>query len=265
MKFSVVIPTYNHGKYLKNAIESVLAQSEKSFEIVVINNYSEDDTLEVINEFKDSRIRVFNFRNYGCIAASRNIGINNSNGEIVCFLDSDDSWDNQKLVTIKTEFEKDSCIDIICHAERWCKSNVFIRNVMYGPDEKAKYNQLLLRGNCISTSAMAVKKKCLFEMQGFSEEQKFNMVEDYELWLRLSKRGYQFKFITDVLGTYNIHRQNSSRAVFKQMSAEISVLKLNFLSLYNHKLPLWRLGVIKRMLKLFASYFKRYLYLKIGI
>ncbi|MDP2842393.1 MAG: glycosyltransferase family A protein, partial [Acetobacterium sp.] len=87
---SVVIPTYNHAGFLREALESLVAQTFSDWEALVVNNYSEDDTLDVVEAFNDPRIRVENFRNNGVIGASRNRGIRLSKGKYIAFLDSDD-------------------------------------------------------------------------------------------------------------------------------------------------------------------------------
>lgn len=88
--FSIVIPTYNHGHFIKQCLESVLNQTYTHWEIIVVNNYSEDNTVEVVESLSDKRIRLINFSNAGIIAASRNKGIELANGDWICFLDSDD-------------------------------------------------------------------------------------------------------------------------------------------------------------------------------
>ena len=95
--FSVVIPTYNQADFLKVALASVLAQTYDDFELIVVNNYSSDHTLDVLAEVTDARLSVINFRNDGIIAASRNTGIKASKGAYVAFLDSDDAWNSNKL------------------------------------------------------------------------------------------------------------------------------------------------------------------------
>ena len=75
---------------------SVLAQTVLSWELIIINNFSEDDTIEVVNSFKDPRIKLLNYSNDGIIARSRNIGAAKSKGEYIAFLDSDDHWREQK-------------------------------------------------------------------------------------------------------------------------------------------------------------------------
>ena len=97
--FAVVIPTYNQADYLKEAIDSVLAQSFTDFEIVVVNNHSTDNTREVIDSFNDPRITSIDFSNDGVIGAGRNVGIRAAKSDYVCFLDSDDTWYPEKLAS----------------------------------------------------------------------------------------------------------------------------------------------------------------------
>jgi glycosyltransferase involved in cell wall biosynthesis len=94
---SVIIPTYNRANYLKKSIQSVVSQTIKDIEIIVINNYSTDNTLEVINSFYDQRIQIINFKNDGVIARSRNKGLVQSTGKYIAFLDDDDIWCPDKL------------------------------------------------------------------------------------------------------------------------------------------------------------------------
>jgi len=89
---SVIIPTYNHARFLRAAIQSVVDQTFPDWEIVIVNNYSEDDTVQIVASFNDPRIRLVNFCNHGVIAASRNHGMSLATGKAIAFLDSDDIW-----------------------------------------------------------------------------------------------------------------------------------------------------------------------------
>ena len=89
---SVVIPTYNHAKFLGKALESVIYQTYRNWEVIVIDNKSTDGTRQVIENYKDPRIQYFKISNDGIIAKSRNLGINVAKGEWIAFLDSDDWW-----------------------------------------------------------------------------------------------------------------------------------------------------------------------------
>ena len=84
---SIIIPTYNHAKLLKKALDSVVAQTFTKWEAIVVNNFSTDDTIEIVDAFNDSRIRIINFSNFGVIAASRNRGLRDATGGFIAFLD----------------------------------------------------------------------------------------------------------------------------------------------------------------------------------
>ena len=115
--FSVVMPTYNQAKYLKASIDSVLRQSYKDFEIIIIDNYSTDETQKIIKKYKSRRIRAIKFRNKGIIAASRNLAIKNSKGQWIAFLDSDDMWFKNKLRKIYKEINKNKNVKVFCSNE----------------------------------------------------------------------------------------------------------------------------------------------------
>lgn len=248
---SVVIPTYNHARFLRKALDSVCRQTFTDWEAIVVNNYSEDDTEDVVASFADPRIRLENFRNHGVIAASRNLGIKLSQGGYVAFLDSDDSWHPEKLARVIMAL--DDGYGLVCHGEIWMKDDVEFKRVNYGPAEKSKYRSLLFERNCISTSAVTVRKGCLEKVGGFSEEPAFAMVEDYELWMKLARAGYRFAFIDEMLGIFNLHAANSSRAVFRQMNAELAVLEKHFSQLESWPLG-DRLRRLRRLGRVYLSY-----------
>lgn len=223
---SVVIPTYNHGQFLRAAIQSVIDQTFTDWEAVVVNNYSEDNTLEIVASFKDPRIRLVNFRNHGVIAASRNHGIGIATGKVIAFLDSDDVWYSEKLQ--RCMYVLGGHADVVCHGEAWIKENAPARIVMYGPQSRTRYLSLLYEGNCLSTSAMVVRKSALDKVGGFSEDSQMVTAEDYELWLRLAREGCSFVLIEEVLGEYRLHGGNQSKAVMRNMCAELAVLEKHF-------------------------------------
>lgn len=139
---SIVIPTFNHAPLLNRALESVRQQTYQNWEAIVVNNFSTDNTIEVIESFKDPRIKLINFSNNGVIAASRNQGINAASGKYIAFLDSDDKWYPIKL---------EKCVDaaqtgaqLICHGELWINTDSSTRAVMYGPVKNAKYEKLFV-------------------------------------------------------------------------------------------------------------------------
>ena len=94
---SVIIPTFNRANDLARAVKSVIAQTFTSWELIIVDNHSVDNTDEVVRHFNDPRIKLLKIHNDGVIAASRNLGIHFSSGTYIAFLDSDDWWTPDKL------------------------------------------------------------------------------------------------------------------------------------------------------------------------
>ena len=223
---SVVIPTFNHAKFLKKALDSVIAQTFQNWEAVVVNNFSTDDTIEVVNSFADPRIKLFNFSNNGVIAASRNHGLKEATGDFIAFLDSDDVWYPNKLQKCAELAAAGS--QFICHGELWINSDLTQRTVMYGPASNATYNRLLYKGNCISTSTTFIAKPLLDSVQGFDEDPEIITTEDYDLWLRLAAENPRTSFIPEVLGEFHRLADSASSSVLRNFAAELIVLKTHF-------------------------------------
>lgn len=224
--FSVVIPTYNQADFLRIALKSVLDQTFKDFEIIVINNFSCDHTLEVISEFEDPRLNVINFKNNGVIGASRNVGIKASKAEYVAFLDSDDTWHPNKLSKVARIIEKDPGIGLICHNQDLIREGRVVKQTSYGPPpgfEGDMVAHAMLVCNGPTTSSSTVARKYLNEVNSFSEDPAFITAEDYDMWIKLA-RICRFKFMPEVLGAYNYHEISASNNVELHMNAVLSTL-----------------------------------------
>jgi len=220
---SIVIPTYNHAKFLRGALNSVIAQTFTRWEAIVVNNFSQDETVSVIESYSDPRIRFVNFANHGVIAASRNHGIAVTTAPYIAFLDSDDIWYPEKLDKCLRRLEEG--FDLVCHAEKWIGPGDRVRMSAYGPEARATYSELLYEGNCISTSAAVVKREFVERVGSFSEDAAFITAEDYELWLKLARAGARIGFVPDILGEYLIHEGNQSRAALRNMEAVMAVVQ----------------------------------------
>jgi len=217
----IVIPTYNQADFLREALGSVIAQDYPNWHAIIVNNLSTDHTHDVVREFADSRIEIVDFANQGVIAASRNLAIRNLTATYLAFLDSDDWWQPQKLSRCVERLERGA--DLVCHAEEW-KAPKFSRVVTYGPQARTEYRQLLLGGNCLSTSAIVGRTEMFKAVDCFSERHDFITAEDYDLWLRLAQRGYRIALIDDVLGTFRIHSTSASSSIARNSAAEMAVV-----------------------------------------
>ncbi|MDD5005988.1 MAG: glycosyltransferase [Candidatus Omnitrophica bacterium] len=225
--FSIIIPAYNQGWLLKKALESVLRQEFDNYEVIIIDDGSTDNTREIVNSFQDVRIKYY-YQNNSRLAIARNTGIKHAKGKYVAFLDADDIWYSEKLKKCYEIIMKNPDKDLICHNEIMKDiSGRIIRNLFYGPYETGMFRRLLFKGNCLSPSATVVKKDVLVDVGMFRENPEFFSVEDYDLWLRLSKE-YKFYFIPEILGEYIIHGKNMSLDIERQANHEVEVVKQNF-------------------------------------
>ena len=223
---SIVIPTYNHAPMLQRALATVVEQTYQNWNAIVVNNFSTDNTLEVVTAFNDPRIQCVNFRNNGVIGASRNEGIALATGKYVAFLDSDDTWFPTKLERCVEILE--SGFDLVCHAEYWIDESGKSRLVAYGPSEAATHHNLIYKGNRISTSATVVRTALLKEVHGFDVAPEWISTEEYDLWIRLAAMSDKFSFISEPLGEYHRHDKNVSANIEKHLAAELALLAKHF-------------------------------------
>lgn len=187
---SVIIPTYNRCELLKKTIESVQNQTLKNLEILVCDDGSADDTECVVREMmkSDSRIKYLDCGHNGRPAIPRNIGINESKGEWISFLDDDDVWKPTKLEAQLFMMEKYEVKASATNAlflvngvetlERYFSSDDF-------PTCVYKFEDFLPH-NPVICSSMIVHRDVLDKCDGFPEGEKLKAIEDYALWLRVS-------------------------------------------------------------------------------
>lgn len=237
---SVVISVYNSEKFITRTLDCVKAQIFNDFEIIVIDDGSDDNTQIAVTGYINSnlnlRIRLISQENKG-IAGARNKGILAARGRYIAFLDHDDIWYSEKLKKCYEVFVRYPGVDLVCHNEAMRDgSGKFIRNLNYGPYVPEMFRKLLFEGNCLSTSATVIKRNVLLESGMFIEDRIFSTAEDYDLWLRLSKK-YKFYFIREVLGEYIFSNISASSNFEKHYSNQIKVLKKNFKE-YGKKKPL---------------------------
>jgi glycosyltransferase involved in cell wall biosynthesis len=217
---SVVIPTYNHARYLGCALESVLDQTYTNWEAIVIDNHSTDNTDEVMASFTDPRITYLKIHNNGVIAASRNAGIRTAKGEWVAFLDSDDRWYPRKFEQCISHLENGA--DLVAHGLKVIgEGNGYI---ICGPKQRATFDALLNKGSCITPSATMIRKSILNKVQGFSESPRLNTAEDYHLWIKLANENISMEFLAEILGEYRVHADNQSGSAVRHMHSALEVI-----------------------------------------
>lgn len=201
---SVIIATYNRDYCIDRAIKSVIDQTYQNWELLIIDNNSQDNTDKVVASFDDPRISMHKILNGGIVAKSRNLGIQLSSGKFIAILDSDDSWTEKKL-------EKSILIlingaDFVYH-DLYLKGLSFIssfskRRLKARSLASPVFDDLWFNGNAINNSSVVLSKELLIKAGSFSEDPDVLTAEDYFCWLELSKLTEKFIKINVVMGFY---------------------------------------------------------------
>ncbi len=202
---SIIIPTFNREALLKRAIDSVLSQTINNFEILIIDNFSKDNTEMLIKSYNDERIFFFKNKNNGIIANSRNYGIERANGNYIAFLDSDDWWESSKLEKSILAL-KSFGADLIYH-DCYIKGQNLNKRTHCRQVKNPVYNDLVFNGNTLVTSSVVLTRESL-ENTRFSEITSKSGWEDYDLWIELSKKGLKFQRIKEPLANYWMGQDN---------------------------------------------------------
>ena len=220
---SVVMPTYNHARFIGKSVESVLGQSYGNFELKIVDNYFQDNTEEIVAAYADPRIRYVKFPAKGVVAAARNYGISLAKGEYVAFLDSDDLWLPEKLGTQLEAFGRGGDVAMVYSRFRTITGDTVSEQVLPKVQRclsGAIFRDLYLR-HFIACSGVMVRKNILEQLGGFDESPALVVVEDVDLWLKIALAGQIRCASEHPLFLYRIHAANLSRGHFKKYKRAI--------------------------------------------
>ncbi|HLF18598.1 MAG TPA: glycosyltransferase [Candidatus Omnitrophota bacterium] len=209
---SVVMPTFNHAAFIKEAIDSVLGQTHRNLELIIVDNFSKDKTEQIVRSVPDQRIRYYQFANKGIIAASRNFGIKQAKGDFIAFLDSDDMWFPEKLEKQTELLLKDGSYGL-CFCKLQIKSPDLTEDgSIRGPkinDRCGSLYKRLTKNNFICSSSVIVRSAILNKVGYFDENEEIVTAEDFDLWLRILRLSGGV-FLDEVQGVYRKHVVNES-------------------------------------------------------
>jgi len=187
---SVIIPSFNAEATIQDTVNSVLNQSYKNIEVIIVDDNSTDKTAEIIEEISKSSAKVQSHaleENFGGPAKPRNLGIEQSKGEYLAFLDADDIWHPEKL-KIQFEYMNSSGAIISCSTrENFCETKELQIFPKYSNSNGLTFSyEQLLQKNWTNTSSMMLKKEFLGTLR-FSTDKRLIAVEDFHLWCRFLK------------------------------------------------------------------------------
>lgn len=225
-RVSIVISTYNRAFLLPEAIQSVIKQTYRDYELIIIDDGSLDETASIIDQISDHRIRYYYQDNAG-LAAARNAGLRRAQGTYVAFLDDDDLWLPDKLARQVQTFEKDRQIGWVTGGYRTIdgqgKSLGEFRPWLWQPQLDL---QTWLTGCPTVPSAVMVRRDWIEKVGGFDEELSRHAcgAEDWDLWLRLAYAGCPMAWAKEILCAYRLHASSMMHNARRQRQSMLLVL-----------------------------------------
>ncbi len=202
-KITVLMSVYNGQRYLREAVDSILSQTLKDFEFLIINDGSTDKTLEILKSYKDSRIKIHNNRKNIGLVKSLNKGLKVIKSEYIARQDVDD-------VSAPERLEKE--LSFLINHPDYAAVGSFIKVIDKNGKESSKIGKpvtdeaikdFLNTSNCIAHGSVMIRKSCIFDVGLYDESMRNS--EDYELWLRMSEK-YKLANIPKYLYSWRYHK-----------------------------------------------------------
>lgn len=229
-KVSVVIPTYKVEKYIAAAVQSVLAQTYKNLEVLIVDDESPDRSAEICQQFTDPRVKIVRQKNRG-LAGARNTGIRHAQGEYLAFLDGDDIWLPEMLEKNIAHLESSPDVGVSFNRSAFIDEGGNPLGTYTMPELTNIDVACLLRGSPIGNGSAAVIRREVFAaiqyqdnlygtVEDFYFDDRFRQSEDIECWLRIVlQTPWKIEGIPDVLTFYRVNSGGLSANFLKQFDS----------------------------------------------
>ena len=216
---SIIMPVYNTDKYITEAINSVLNQTYKNIELIIVDDASTDNSSNIIQSFNTSLIKYIKLEKNMGAANARNIGLENSNGKIICFIDSDDIWEKSKLEK-QYNYLKKLNVGFVYTKYINLYENGKYRKLNYKFLEFMEYKDLL-KNTEIGTSTV------MFNTNIISKDKirmkHLQTCEDTSTWFRITKLGYKAYLFNEILVTHRVRKGSLS---YNKLKNAINMFKV---------------------------------------
>lgn len=210
MIISIIIPTHNRLGKVCRALDSVLNQSYKNFEVIIVDDGSIDGTRDNMQRYNDSRLKYFWIENGG-VARARNFGVKQAQADWICFLDSDDVWRKHKLSEqLRYHARHPDCL-ISQTGDMWIRNSVRVNKRKINEARAGNIFAESLQLCLISCSSVMMSKKLFYDCGTFDET--LPACEDYDLWLRITARN-EIGFVPkDLVTRFGGHSDQLSKTI----------------------------------------------------
>ncbi len=226
---SVIMPAYNATKFIGESINSVITQTYSKWELIIVDDGSEDDLKKIVDEFseKDSRIK-YVYQQNGKQGKARNTGIEHARGELVAFIDADDIWKPElleKQIELMTNTGTDLVFANITIIDKNGNMTDEHRVVPAGKLEGVNGIKILLQKNVIAVTTVVAKKEAVIKAGGFKTSNELQYAEDYDLWLRMLANANTFWCNQPALAFYRKHEMQSTKLLQSKYTQIMEIIK----------------------------------------
>jgi glycosyltransferase involved in cell wall biosynthesis len=243
---SVIMPCYKMGRYIGEALESVGKQTYTNWEVIAVDDCGpEDGTQEIIErfarQFPKNRVAFHRHEINQGVSAARNSAIALSQGEYLAFLDPDDLWESQHLKQSSEILNKNINFGVVCSPSIAFSNFDSIRIPWIFTDWQRNNFRYAIACNCFfQPSGVLARKSIIVNAGGFSTEQDLQHIEDYELWIRLVKKGEEFFLLEKPSCLYRRHEMSATSNINAMYKLHENLMKKHsdfFISM--HGFNLW--------------------------
>lgn len=221
MIISVIIPCFNCEKFVQETLDSIKNQSYKDFEIIAIDDCSNDNTISVLEEYKknENRLRIYkNINNLG-VAQTRNKAVELAKGKYIAFLDADDVWLPNKLEQQVELLINNQEVDLVYTGYTLYDETLQNEISTYHVPTKISYKEILYE-NFVGLSTVVVKRDIFLEFRMNNSY----IHEDYVLWLKMLKNGYVFRGINEPLMKYRVFQGSRNASKMNSLIGRVKIL-----------------------------------------
>jgi glycosyltransferase involved in cell wall biosynthesis len=209
---SVIIPTYNRGNTLREAVGSVLSQTYQNLELIVVDDCSKTPVVESLADIIDPRLRVIRHERNGGVSLARNTGAANAHGEFIAILDDDDTWERRKLSLQLEHMKKENCPASVTNFVLEGNQSLYSRKI-----SREDPAWLIVTGTALgSGSSLLVQRDIFNEVGGFDPS--LRRAQDWEWLLRYHEHGYSMAILPETMMTYRGDHRSSTKVVAESLS-----------------------------------------------
>lgn len=200
MAVSIIMPAYNSAEFIAESIQSVISQTYKDWELIITDDHSTDETVDIVKSYKarDNRIKLIELNDNGGPAVARNRALNIASSRFIAFLDSDDLWHPQKLELQLNFMKENDYAFTFTSYQRISRDGATNYNVIKAP-ARISYGELL-KNTIIGTLTVVIDK----EKAGAFEMDNIRYRQDMALWCEILKRGFYAYGLNKVLASYRV-------------------------------------------------------------